>query len=65
MNDADDLELDDLNDDDNFDEIDIESSFSKSTSSSKSDVRAEIEKRLELIELRKLTSDSIYDEVFD
>ncbi|MBL1142645.1 MAG: hypothetical protein HND53_11495 [Proteobacteria bacterium] len=63
MNDADDLEIDD--DDDNFDELDFDSSFVKSELSSKRDVRSEIEKRLELIELRKLTGDSFYDELFD
>lgn len=65
MNDADDLEMDDVDDNDNFDELDLETSIAKSELSSKRDVRTEIEKRLELIELRKLTGDSFYDELFD
>lgn len=65
MNDTDDIEIDDLDDSDDFDVLDLESKFVKTELSSKRDVRSEIEKRLELIELRKLTGDSFYDEVFD
>ena len=65
MNDADDLELDDELDSDEFGELDLEEEFVKSELSPKRDVRSEIEKRLELMELQKLIGDSIYDEVFN
>ena len=63
MNDTDDFELDDLDSNDEFN--DVEESLSEKKVLSKRDVRAEIEERLEQIELRKLISDSGYDEVFD
>ena len=63
MNDTDDFELDDLDSGNEFN--DVEESFDAKKASSKRDVRAEIEKRLEQIELRKLMGDSSYDEVFD
>ncbi len=63
MNDTDDFELDDLDSSDEFD--DVEKDLTTKKVSSKRDVRAEIEKRLEQIELRKLMGDSDYDEAFD
>ncbi len=63
MNDTDDFELDDLDSADEFD--DVEKAIKTKKVSSKRDVRAEIEKRLEQIELRKLMGDSDYDEAFD
>ena len=63
MNDTDDFELDDL---DSGDELNgVEEDLAAKKASPKRDVRAEIEKRLEQIELRKLMGDSAYDEVFD
>jgi hypothetical protein len=63
MNDADDLDMDDVDDGNEFDEL--ESRFINSELSTKRDVRSEIERRLELMELRKLMGDPFYDEVFD
>lgn len=63
MNDTDDFELEDLDSDDEFN--DVEENLLEKKVSPKRDVRAEIEKRLEQIELRKLMGDSGYDEVFD
>lgn len=63
MNDTDDFELDDLDSNDKFN--DVEENLSEKKVLSKRDVRAEIEDRLEQIELRKLIGDSGYDEVFD
>ncbi len=68
MNDTDDIEIDDeLDDSDEFNELDIENKFVGNELSSKRDIRSEIEKRLELMELRKLIGDSFYDydEVFN
>lgn len=63
MNDTDDFELDDLDSGDEFNSV--EESLVAKKVLSKRDVRTEIEKRLEQIELRKLMGDSGYDEVFD
>ena len=63
MNDTDDFELDDLDSGDEFN--DVEKKLLEKKVLSKCDVRTEIEKRLEQIELRKLMGDSGYDEVFD
>ncbi len=66
MNDADDIDLDDeLDDNEEFNELDLENQFVKSELSSKRDVRSEIEKRLELMELQRLIGDSFYDEAFN
>ena len=68
MNDTDDIEIDDeLIDADEFNELDLENKYTKNELSSKRDVRSEIEKRLELMELQKLIDDSFYDydEVFN
>ncbi len=63
MNDTDDFELDDLDFADEFD--DVEKAIKTKKVLSKRDVRSEIEKRLEQIELLKLMGDSGYDEAFD
>ena len=63
MNDTDDFELDDLDSGDEFNSV--EEGLVAKKVLSKRDVRTEIEKRLEQIELRKLMGDSGYDEVFD
>lgn len=63
MNDTDDFELDDLDSNDGFN--DVEENLSEKKVLPKRDVRAQIEDRLEQIELRKLIGDSGYDEVFD
>lgn len=63
MNDTDDFDIEDLDSGDEFN--DEEENLSAKKASPKRDVRAEIEKRLEQIELRKLMGDSGYDEVFD
>ena len=63
MNGTDDFELDDLDSGDEFN--DVEKNLLEKKVSPKRDVRSEIEKRLEQIELRKLMGDSSYDEVFD
>lgn len=64
MNIADDSSID-LIDDEELKDFDSEDSFSEKLLSSKRDVRAELEKKLEMLELRKLTGDSVYDELFD
>lgn len=65
MNVSDDSSIDTIDDIDELKNIDFEKSFPEKLLSSKRDVRAEIEKRLEMLELRKLTGDSVYDELFD
>jgi hypothetical protein len=66
MNDTDDIEIDDeLVDDEEFNELEVVNNFTGNELSSKRDVRSEIEKRLELMELQKLIGDSLYDEVFN
>lgn len=65
MNVSDDSSIDMIDDIDELKNIDFEKSFPEKLLSSKRDVRAEIEKRLEMLELRKLTGDSVYDELFD
>lgn len=64
MNVTDDSSID-MIDDDELKGFDDEKNFSEKLNSAKRDVRAEIEKRLEILELRKLTGDSVYDELFD
>lgn len=63
MNDTDDFELDDSDFDDEFN--DMEKDLAVKKVPLKRDVRTEIEKRLEQLELQKLMGDSGYDEVFD
>ena len=63
MNDTDDFEMDDLDSNEELD--DVEENLVEKRVKPKRDVRAEIEKRLEQIELRKLMGDSVYDEAFD
>jgi hypothetical protein len=63
MNDTDDLDVDEIEENEDIDQL--ESKFFNSGLPTKRDIRAEIEKRLEMMELRKLTSDFFYDEAFD
>ena len=58
------LEVDMVNENDELQGIDSEKSFSNKELSSKRDIRSEIEKKLEMLELKKLTGDSVYDELF-
>lgn len=45
-------------------DFDLKINFSKKELSLKKNIREEIEKKLELLELKKLGGDSIYDELF-
>ncbi len=63
MNDADDYEVDIDNQD--LVELDTEYNTSDKEHSAKRDIRAEIEKRLELKELKRLMEDSYNDIIFD
>jgi hypothetical protein len=65
MNDNDDLDIDDIDNDDEFNDVEFEDKLVKKNISAKRDIRVEIEKRLEMMELRKLSGDSVYDELFD
>jgi len=62
------LDTDIMSDDDNDEleeeSLDLEKSFANKELSSKRDIRAEIERKLELLELKKLTGDSVYDDFF-
>jgi len=56
--------MNDSSDDELEEGFDLEKSFFKEELSLKQSIRAEIEKKLELLELKKLTGDSVYDEIF-
>ncbi len=67
MIDTDDTDFDASEDNDDFSEdiISIDENMNKEMNASKRDVRAEIEKRLEMIALRKKMSDFYDDELFN
>jgi hypothetical protein len=65
MNDIDDEDVDMLDEDNDFFEFESENKLAKDGLASKRDFRTEIEKKLELLALKKLTDDYFYDEVFD
>jgi hypothetical protein len=68
MNDIDDSELEMIDDDDDFEELsklDSDNNRTKNENTSKRDFRAEIEKKLELMALQKLTGDDFYNENFE
>jgi len=63
MNDTDDYEVD--VEEDELVELDIKVSANDKEYTEKRDIRAEIEKKLELKELKRLTEDSYNDFIFD